>query len=370
MSLFDRYVFKEWAVGFALTMGVVVGILLLQNMYDSLPDLIDTRAGFTEILFFYLLSLPAYFPAILPITFLVSLLFSIGSLHRNNEIVAMRAAGVSLFRISRSLWFVGALLSALLFYLTASVIPLTVERARTFFENLEYTQQEALSSGLDKSVINNLGFDNRKDGRLWFIHSFSERAWLATGVDVHTRNTNGVETHRISAEEAYYDDTQGSWVFVNGRELIIDPETGDPLRIRPFKEQSFTDFSEDPSLMLTLHKKPNELSLFELRRIIEKVPPEENPAVNAYLVRYYSLLAAPFSCLVVVGLAVPFAVSGVRTNPMIGVSKCLGFFMVFYVLLSVASILGERQLIPPALAAWIPNIVMLLVAVILFRKAR
>ncbi|HBM85582.1 MAG TPA: YjgP/YjgQ family permease, partial [Opitutae bacterium] len=115
---------------------------------------------------------------------------------------------------------------------------------------------------------------------------------------------------------------------------------------------------------------PKGLSLFELRRIIETVPPEENPAVHAYQVRYFSLLAAPFSCLVVVGLAVPFAVSGVRTNPMIGVSKCMGYFAIFYVLISIATILGERQVIPVVLAAWLPNIVMLGAAAWFFRQAR
>jgi lipopolysaccharide export system permease protein len=87
-------------------------------------------------------------------------------------------------------------------------------------------------------------------------------------------------------------------------------------------------------------------------------------------VRYFSLFAAPFSCLVVVGIAVPFAVSGVRTNPMIGVSKAMGFFALFYVLISVASILGERQIIPALIAAWIPNLVMLGMSVRLFARAR
>ena len=45
MSLIDRYVFKELVVGFALTLGVIVGILILQNMYDSLPDLLDVGAS-------------------------------------------------------------------------------------------------------------------------------------------------------------------------------------------------------------------------------------------------------------------------------------------------------------------------------------
>ena len=371
MSLIDRYVLKEWAVGFALTLGVIVGILILQNMYDSLPDLLEMGASFGEVVFYYMLVLPTYLPAILPIVFLVSLLFSLGTLHSNNEITAMRASGAGLFRISRSLWIAGFALSGLLFYLTASVVPYSVERARTFFDNLEYAAaQEDAAAIKQQGLVYNLGFDNRKDGRLWFMDRFSERAWLGLGVNVHTRNEDGQELNRISASEAYFDDTQGYWVFLNGRELILDPETGDPMRTIPFKEKSFEEFHEDPSLMLALHKDPKGLSLFELRRIIETVPPEENPVVHAYLVRYFSLLAAPFSCLVVVGLAVPFAVSGVRTNPMIGISKCMGYFLIFYVLISIATILGDRQMIPALLAAWLPNLVMFAAGAWLFRQAR
>jgi lipopolysaccharide export system permease protein len=370
MSLIDRYVFKEWLVGFALTMGVIVGILILQNMYDSLPDLLDTDAGFKEIVFYYALALPTYLPAILPIALMVSLLFALGTLHRNNEIVAMRASGASLFRISRSLWVGGLLLSGVLLYLTASVVPLAVEKSRTFFDNLEFAAEEGDRDARDVGLLYNLGFDNRKDGRLWFMNRFSERAWLGLGVNMHTRDESGQELSRIAAKEAYFDDTQGYWVFKDGRELLIDPATGDPLRNLPFKEKKFEDFDEDPSLMLALHKKPKELSLFELKRIIDLVKPEENPSVHAYLVRYFSFFAAPFSCLVVVGIAVPFAVSGVRTNPMIGVSKAMGFFVIFYVLVSAATILGERQIISALLAAWIPNIVMLAMSVRLFAKAR
>ncbi len=370
MPLIDRYILKEWAVGFALTLGVIVGILILQNMYDSLPDLLEQDAGVKQICFYYALALPTYLPAILPIAFLVSLLFSLGSLHRNNEITAMRATGASLLRVSRSLWVVGFLLSLLLLYLTASVVPKAVEQSRTFFDNLEYSAEEHEKDSREVGLIYNLGFDNRKEGRLWFMNRFSERAWLGLGVNVHTREADGTETARISAREAYFDDTLEHWVFLDGRELMLDPETGDPLRTLPFKERVYEDFDEDPSLMLALHKKPKELSLFELRRIIETVPPAENPKVHAYLVRYLSLFAVPFSCLVVVGIAVPFAVSGVRTNPMIGVSKCMGFFGLFYVLVTVASILGERQMVPALLAAWLPNLIMLALAVQLFRKAR
>jgi lipopolysaccharide export system permease protein len=370
MSLIDRYVLKEWLIAFTLTLGVIVGILILQNMYDSLPDLLDTDASLKQILYYYSLALPTYLPAILPIALLISLLFALGTLHRNNEIIAMRASGASLMHISRSLWVAGLLLSFLLLYLTSSVIPKAVEQSRTFFDNLEFAADETQLGAREIGLLYNLGFDNRKDGRLWFMNRFSERAWLGLGVNVHTRDSSGQELSRISAAEAYFDDTHGHWVFLDGRELLIDHETGDILRALPFEEKKYEDFDEDPSLMLALYKEPKELSINELSRIIDTLPPEENPAAHAYLVRFYSLFAAPFSCLVVVGIAVPFALAGVRTNPMVGVSKAMGFFAIFYVLISIASIVGERQIIPAMLAAWIPNLAMLAMSVHLFKKAR
>ncbi|MGK0310098.1 MAG: lipopolysaccharide export system permease protein [Lentimonas sp.] len=369
MSLIDRYILKEWVQGFALILGLIVGILILQNMYDSLPDLLGMNARPEEIVFYYTLALPIYLPLILPIAFLVSLLFSLGNLHRNNEIVAMRASGAGLLRISRSLWCVGIALTGLIFYLTASLVPFSVEQSRTFINNLEYKSEEGVTSSKDQGLVHNLGFDNRKDRRLWFMDRFSERAWLGLGVNVFIRGEDGQELERILASEAYFDDTMGHWVFLKGRELVFDPETGDPIRTITFEEKVFDAFYEDPSLMLALHKDPKELSIFELRRIIETIPPEENPAVLAYLMRYHSLLAGPFSCLVVVGLAVPLSVSGVRSNPMIGVLVCMGCLLVFYLLTVIATILGELGIVPPLIAAWVANVVMFGTGIGLFRRA-
>ena len=375
MSLIDRYILKEWVQGFALIQGLIVGILILQNMYDSLPDLLDMEASTREIIFYYTLALPSYLPIIMPIAFLVSLLFSLGNLHRNNEIIAMRATGAGLLRISRSLWLVAILLTGLLFYMTSSLVPFSVEQSRTFINNLEYRSQEEIAETKEQGLVYNLGFDNRKNRRLWFMNRFSERAWLGLGVNVFTRGEDGRELGRLSANVAYFDDTQEHWVFLNGRELILDPEADDPydpdaLRTTTFEEKVFEDFHEDPDLMLALHKDPNELSIFELRRIIETVPPEENPAVHAYQMQYHTLLAGPFSCLVVVGIAVPFAAFGVRKNPMIGILICIGCLLAFYLLTVIATIIGEQGLLPAYVAAWIPNGTLFGGIIWLFRKSR
>ena len=114
-------------MAFALTLGVVLGILILQNMYDSLPDLLARVQRQPDPYYAYL---PGHMPTILPITFLVSLLFSMGSLHRNED-YRYSCLRLQSARISRSLWCAGLPLSFVLFFLTVLVIPRTVEQART-----------------------------------------------------------------------------------------------------------------------------------------------------------------------------------------------------------------------------------------------
>jgi lipopolysaccharide export system permease protein len=202
------------------------------------------------------------------------------------------------------------------------------------------------------------------------MNRFSARAWLAMGLNVHSRTKDGRETSRISAEEAYFDESAGHWVFLRGRELEIDPVTGDEQRLIQFDEKAYPQFTEDPEIMLAMHKEPSELSLLELRRVIDTVPQEENPAVNAYRTHYFSLLAAPFSCLVVVGIAMPLSVRGVRVSPMVAIAKCIGYFAAFYVLVNVSNILGEREFLSAWMAASLPNLVMLVVSIGLFYKSR
>jgi lipopolysaccharide export system permease protein len=72
----------------------------------------------------------------------------------------------------------------------------------------------------------------------------------------------------------------------------------------------------------------------------------------------------------VIAIAIPFAVSGVRVNPAVGVSKSLGLFILYYILATVASALATKQWIEPEMAAWLPNAGMALLAVWFFIRLR
>lgn len=353
----DRYILTEWLKVFILTICVIFGLLILSDVQDNLQDLLEFGATRTEIATYYLVLLPAFVPVALPIAFMVSLLFSLGQLHRNHEITAMRAAGFSLFKITRSLWVVGVILTVLLFQLNAKLIPWSIEQSRQLWNDLSFAKAlEEDTPAEEVGLLYNLTFYNRKDSRLWFLNRFNEYNYRAYGVTVsELREADGMELRRFVANEGHYDDLKRSWTFISGREISFDPEDGQPVRSLAFERKLMSGFSEDPELMKYLEKRPKDLSLRELDMVVNYLRPAGDPRLAKYAVTYYDRMLNPLSCLIILGLAIPFSVTGVRTNPFVGVSKAMGLFLLYFLLLNIGQLAGSSGF-PPFWAASIPNI--------------
>lgn len=370
MPLHDRYVLKEWLKIFGLTLAACVGLLVVQQIFTELRDLVDDQASTRQILAYYALVLPTHLPLVLPISLLLSLLYTLGNLHRNHELTALRVAGLGWWRITRTLWAAGALLSGATLALNASVIPWAVEEARSLRENLEFAKQARTKDASEVGRVFNLGFDNQRAQRLWLFNRFSAFTNTGYGVTVHEMDQQRRERRRIQATEARFDAKTGVWTLLHGRELLFDVSTGDVLSTPPFEKIELFERGDAPLTMLTLAKRAKDLSLAELTWILERYSIEENPRLVVHAVRWHTLIAGTLGCLVVVGLAIPFAVSGVRVNPAVGVSKSLGLFLVYWLILTFASLAGERSYVAPWLAGWLPNLGMLLLSTGLFLRLR
>lgn len=368
MKLLDRYIFVEWLKFFLVAIGVTLGILVLHDMYNNLGNLIEWGAGTGEILLFYGLLIPTLIPTVLPISLLLSVIYVLGTFHRNNEITAMRAAGMNIYRITRSLWLGGFVLAGVLLWLNADVIPYCKENSRTLYENLRYEDQLRTRDISDVGKIQQLCFNNRRDGRLWFMNSFSMATSKGHGVRVSVLNDMGRETRRIMAREGVYDDAENWWFFTDGQETTYDPVTHRPTRAVGFDKREFKDFNEKPKIMSLSMRRPKDLSLFETNEILSAIEDKGSPEARPYLVNLYGIWASPLACIIVIAIGIPFSVAGVRTNPMVGVSKTFGLFFLYFVVDSVLTTLGGRGVISPLTAVVIPNALMLLFAFSLYRK--
>lgn len=368
MRLVDRHILWQWLISFMASLAVTIGLLLLERMYDTLPDLIGFGASYYQIVSYYLTLVPGFLPIIIPLALLVSLLFSLGTLRKNNEITALRAGGLSLWQITRTLWIAGGLLSLLLFYLSAQVIPQTVVRSREMWDNLAYNRQLETRASNEVGLLYNLTFYNAKENRLWFINRYSQYTTMAYGVTVSQLGPDGRETSRIIANQAYFEDFLKHWVFEDGRRITFDARSNDPIRSVGFAKENLAGFDENPMLMQALEKKPNSLSIKELRTLITQLPSEGDPRVRSYLVQYHTLLAAPFGCLLVVGIALPFALGGSNRNPVASTSQSVFWFFIYYMAARIFGLLGSRDILDPLLAAWLPSVLMAVGIPFLFRK--
>lgn len=370
MTVFDRYILREWLKILGLIMCATVGMLMIQALYDNLSDLINLGAPTGDIIFYYCMVLPSYFSIVLPISLLLSLLFVLSKMHRSNEIIAMRSAGLNIFSTTRSLWLASILFCGFSLLLNARIVPWSVETSRHLFEGLQYKAAEKKAPGGTVGLVTGVTFDDRRMGRMWYINRYSRITKIAYGVTVSVLDTNRRERSRLMAREGTFDPGKKSWTFTDGREMWFDAESGELVRTVGFAQKAVPQFNEDPTLMLLIDRKPGELSLFELQRIVSYFEIEVSPKMLRYAVRYYGVLADTIAPLIILGIAIPFALAGVRVSPTVGVSKSIGLFFAYYLLNTLATNLGGNGYMDPLWAAWLPNIALIGVATFFFGRMR
>ncbi|MDR2982203.1 MAG: LptF/LptG family permease [Puniceicoccales bacterium] len=372
MLLLDRYIFREWLKVFVMTIAAMIGLLLIAKMFSDVQDFIRWKASTLLALEYFALQIPTYLPVVLPVALLISVLFILGFLHRNQELTAMRATGLSIFRLTRVLWISGAVLSLVLFVLNATVVPLAMERSKLLAETAEFDYEGKRAGGIDKvDKASVLAYANNTENRIWFINRFSGYTGRGIGVSVYQNDDSGLTQAAWFAKTGYYDAERGCWVLKDGWRVLYHPEAkedGPQTRQERFSELVMSDLTERPRIMMALTKKPTHLSINEIKGVLDDVGVDKSVRMSSYAVQYHYVLASPFCCLIVVGLAIPFAVSGVRVNPMVGVSKSIVLFALYYLLTNVFSLLGAQQHLPPLLAAWLPNFIMLALAAWLCRR--
>jgi len=355
---------------FGLLLAATTGVLMMTALYDNFRDLIQADAGPGDILMYYGTLMPSNLSVVLPLSMLLSLLFVLGKLHRNNELMAMRAAGRNIFSTTRALWLAGLVLCGVSLLLNSHVVPWSVEASRSLYQAIQYRAATKTSPGGDFGRVPSVAFDNQRQNRMWFINHYSRYTATAYGVTVSELDAQRREKTRIMAREGHYDEIRHVWTFTDGREMWFDPEQGELMRTVTFATKLIPHFSEDPGLMLLIDRKPVDLSFNELRRITEYFSSEDNPKLLRYEVRYYSLLFDTLGPLIILAIAIPFAASGVRVSPVVGVSKSIGLFFIYFILAGIATPLGDGGYLLPVWAALMPNLAMIGLATYFFGRMR
>jgi lipopolysaccharide export system permease protein len=107
VNTFDRHLLREWLQILGLVLVATCGLLLVQVMYEDFRSLRESGARGWEFWRYFFVTIPSFFTMVMPLALLVSLIFTLGKLHRANELTAMRVAGVGFGRMMAPIWVIG-----------------------------------------------------------------------------------------------------------------------------------------------------------------------------------------------------------------------------------------------------------------------
>lgn len=362
MRIVDRYILTQWVASLGLMLVVAVGLLILEDLYRNFGLFVERGVGLEQVARYFAYRLPGFLPVILPLALLLSLLYSLRQWQRNNEMTALRCAGLGLWRITWIFWAMGGVISVLLVVLNAEVIPRTENQADDILLRLRVEGQA------EGQWDQHLTLHNRQEHRFWMIDVFDRSSGEVTGISIQEVRP-GEEVRVIHARGGRYRAGEGVWELEGVRVGRVDARTGEIADPETHQSLLWAAPGESPELMRLLARRPKDLSLLELEEVRRFLRAVGDPQVTRFDVHYHSIWAETLRALIVVAIAIPFTVRGVRRNAMKGIAKSIGLFLLFFLLENLFMFLGERRILPPPLAVWSPSVLMLAIGLWFFHRA-
>ena len=370
MRLLDRYLLRELLVPLGYCLAGFLIFWISFDLFSELDNFREHHSTLRDIVDYYVVKTPELLVTVLPIALLLALLYALTNHARHQELTAIRAAGVSLWRLSAPYFAVALVFSAAVLWLNERWVPLGADEASRIL-NRHVPRPAATEPG---RWSDRLDFRNSRDDRTWNIGAFE--------LDTHQMRSPQVEWNlpdgsswRLLARSAVW--SNGVWIFrdaqlVTYTNVVVREEQG--LRtnivseVKPMPELAAPEFSETPEQIaseiklsrlrqrLKPSRKLQQISIQEILGYL-RLHPDLNRGDRAWLqTQLQAHLAAPWTCLVVALIAIPFGAPSGRRNLFVGVAGSIFICFGFFVLTKFGFALGTGGLVPPWLAAWMPNI--------------
>jgi len=352
LAVLDRYVLAEFLRYYFLALGGFTAVVLLLDAIGRIDTFLDYNAAPLQILAYYWNVLPYQALLVAPVAPLLATFLTLGTMTRFRELVAVKSAGISLYRLFAPLYVVGLLLAGASFVVGEWVMPQANLRARRILEaDIKGRTMRNLGSRVN---VTYLGQGNR----FFVIRRYDVPR--QTMVEPMIQEFDGERlTRRLDAASATYE--KGAWVLVNGLERTFDTkglETAVPFdTLRAVFPETPVDFAKTET-------EPSEMSYPQLLNYTRRVR-ASGSNVASYETELQLRVAFPFANLVVILIASSLAAQMRRGGIALGFGFSLAIAFAYWSLIRAGQVLGNNGNLPPLPAAWLGNIVFLALGIVL-----
>jgi LPS export ABC transporter permease LptG len=334
-------------------------LVIVFTLFELLGDILRNQVPATVVAEYLLNVAPYLLYNVAPLVMLLAVLITFGLMQRSNEITAIKATGTSIYRIVIPVIVSAAVLAVGMFFADQFYMPHTNRR------------QEALHNQIKGKPAQTYLRPDRKwifgqNNDIYYYQFFDpDRDQFGNLTVFQVDRANFAITRRVHADRAHWSDTLNRWIYEQGWDRAL--KVSAIANYRPFDVATFPDFPETPSYFKKEIKQYSEMNYEELRGYIRDLQQSGFDVVRLR-VQLQKKLSYPLVTLIMAVLAIPFALSSAKKGAITGVAVAVGIAVFYIVVTRIFEAMGDQSLLPPALAAWSPDLIFSLVGGYLILK--
>jgi lipopolysaccharide export system permease protein len=351
----DRYVASEFTRIFGVTIAGFPVLVFVIDLVDNLRKYTEKKLTYQAVGMSYFYWIPDTLFMVLPAAVLFATVFSIGTFTRYSEITAAKASGISFYRFIAPILIMATFAMGLGLVFAEIAPPANAKRLKLLAGRSEFRE----------TVRYNFAFAS-DGGRVYRIYAMDTEKGRMEKVEVEERGSKKRAGLLISADSGQWKKNRG-WLLRRGQMHVLP---NDSLDIS-FGFDSLLDrrLKETPDELRATEREPTEMTFRELSGFI-RVLERGGADVNQLKVELMLKLAIPVTCVIIALFGAPLATSSQRGGAAYGVAVSLATTVLFLVLIQLTKAIGGKGLMSPEPAAWMPNLVVGIIALFLLARVR
>ncbi len=349
-TLLDDYVLRDFFLYLGMIVSTFLVLVIVFTLFELIGDILRNQVPATVVAEYALNVAPYLLYTIAPLVMLLAVLVTFGIMQRSNEITAIKATGTSIYRIVTPVIVAAAVLAVGLFFADQFYLPHTNKRQEALHNQIKGKPPQTYLRP-DRKWI----FGQNND--IYYYQFFDpDRDQFGNVTVFELDRTTFSMTRRIHAERAHWADNLNRWVFEQGWQRTLHGSAIAPDGFRVFDVSTFPEISETPAYFKKEVKQYTEMNYAELERYIRDLQQSGFDVVRLR-VQLNKKLSYPLITLIMAVLAIPFSLSTGKKGAATGVAVAVGIAVFYIVVTRTLEAMGDQSLLPPALAAWSPDLI-------------
>ncbi len=358
--LIDVYLLQQFFYYFFVLLAAFVLIFEAFTLFDLLGDIARNHVPALTVLSYFRYLVPLMVYQLAPLATLVATLVTLAILAKNNEVIALKASGISLYRLVLPLLLAGLLVSGGLFLLDDTFLPYANQRQDALRNEIKGRPAQTYFEPARQWIFG-------ENSKIYNYELFDPDRQLFGSLQVFELDPTTFQMRRrIFATRATWEPSENAWILTGGwvRDFGGD---GQVVKYEPFKATTIPELTEPPGYFRREVRQSFQMNWRQLGDYIASLR-QAGFDTARLSVQWHKKFAFPMIAAIIVFLGAPFAFLVGTRGAVGGLAVAVGIGVIYWSSAALLEAMGSAGQLPPLIAAWGPDAIFSFLGVYFFLK--